>query len=124
MTPFVPRSFPPRHLKRRLFAKLLKEATEALKEFSACVAPPFLFPKQIFASLLTMEAMHLLDSQKLDISLKKVIQAPKNKSWVAPIWNYIEALGWASRDIDKRPFSKKQICKIHQIVKKASAPKL
>ncbi len=119
IVPFNPRSFPPRNLKGRSFAMLLKKAKEALREFHSTLAlsPPW---KQIFSSFLTIEAMDSLDSQKICAPFTDVIQGI-NQSQIAPINDYLEALEWASHGILKIPFSKKQICKIHKIVKRSSA---
>ena len=119
--PFVPHPFPPRHLKKRSFAHLLSIANDAMKQFGE-VLESTTCPKQIYSSLLAIEAIDSLESQEIRTTFKSFIQSQKEGKTL-PIYDYLKALEFAFRGIAKNPFSKGQICKIHNIVKKTSAPK-
>ncbi len=118
--PFVPHPFPPPHLKKRSFSHLLDIANDAIKQFGETLAS-ITSPKQIFSPLLAIEAIDSLESQEIEITFKNFIQSPKENK-ILPIYDYLEALDFACSDRAKNPFSKGQICKIHNRIKKNSAP--
>lgn len=104
ITPFNPRAFPPRNLKKKSFSLLLQKTNNALKNFDT--------PSEILPPLLKTEAINSLESQKAH-----------TKQIPLQIQNYLEAIDFASKEAIKAPFSKKMICKIHKILKKNTAPK-
>ncbi len=104
ITPFHPRAFPPRNLKKESFSVLLQKANKAIKKCN--------LTSKIPSSLLKSEAFHSLESQKTDVK------------WIPlQTQNYLEAFQYASKEIIESPLSKKMICKIHKILKKNTAPK-
>jgi Fic family protein len=103
ITPFKPRSFPPRNLKKRSFAPLLQKANAALTELGTSLKTIRIPP-----SLLKQEAIDSIESQK------------KGSPGIH-VQDYLAALHFASKEIIKAPFSKKMLCEIHQILKKTPA---
>jgi Fic family protein len=120
VNPFVPHPFPPRHLKKHSFAHLLDPANEAMKQFGKTLRS-VTCPQQIYSSLLTIEAIDSLESQEIEMTFKKFIQSDK-ESKTLPIYDYLEALDFACGDSIHTPFSRGQICRIHNRIKKNSAP--
>lgn len=122
IVPFIPSTFPPSNLKKKSFSKDLKEARKAFKDFKKSLV---LFSKseQLLALLVKREAIASLDSQKISISLKEFIQANKKDPRAAPLFDYVEAFYWSCSHLCKTPYSKKQICKLHRIIKRSSTSK-
>jgi Fic family protein len=112
--PFNPRAFPPRRLRKKSIKPLLEKADDALKQFALTLSP---ISTPLLACLLKIEAIDSLDSQKIGVSFKEVLQKMHS-----PIYDYLEALHWASRKIKRSRFSKSLICNIHDILKRSSSP--
>jgi Fic family protein len=119
--PFHPRPFPPRNVKKRAFLPLLKKAHRALQDYRNLLETTPC-PTKLLSHLVTLEGIESLDSQNIHVPIAKFLTSTEKR--LAPIHDYLEALSWASRDIAKHPFSKKQICRIHKIAKRATAPKM
>ncbi len=122
IVPFTPRRFPPRHLTRKHFLPLLKKAEDALTKCSESIQR-FSIPQKVCHALHQVEAINSLESPTSSISIKAFLQAPKRQQKTEPIYDYLKALKMASTNLIDATFSKKQICKIHSIVKKSSSPK-
>jgi Fic family protein len=119
VSPFCPRPFPPKNLSRKSFDPLLQKANGALREFCAALnqVPPLI---KAFPPLLKIEALY---SQRIGVSLKEFLLSSKKKRVFVQIRDYVEAFNWACPEIAQKPFSKKQICQIHKMIKRASAQK-
>lgn len=123
--PFSPRSFPPRHLRRKAFSGILLKANRALKEYNQALSN-IPFPFSLLSTLIILEAMDSLDSQKINASLKDLLRekiAPsKKEDKLVPIIHYAQTLSWASKNISKIPISNKLICSLHKKIKDGTAP--
>jgi Fic family protein len=95
--PFAPKTFPPRRLNKKSFLPFLQRAKSALQK---CAAQH----KQIPHSFLFEEASDSIESSK-------------NK---ASINNYLKTLKKIARTKKGTPFTKKQICHLHKMVKQNS----
>lgn len=118
--PYKPRAFPPKHLKRKTIAKLLRDSKKALLELADVLQ--YASKDHLFC-LLKTEALHSLDSQKLGVTLKQFLQDKTNAPRIAQMNDYLRALEWAAKHCAKKPFSKQMLCKIHKHLKQSSSIK-
>ena len=94
ITPFVPKAFPPRRLNKKSFLPFLEKAKSALQTCSVQ-------HKQIPHSLLLQEATDSVASSKNHVGID----------------NYLKALEQILHTKRGTPFTKKQICHLHKMVK-------
>lgn len=119
-TPYRPRSFPPRNLNKKRFAKLLQQANCLAKEYhDFLLRSPS--PQRLFFQIINLESVASIQSQKVKTTFEEFLRflqtgSAKN-SKMNLVRNYKESLEWACKNIQKVPISKKLICTIHKKAK-------
>lgn len=122
ITPYLPQPFPPRSVKLKTYAPLLEKANHSLETYRTILETSPL-SEQLFAHFYTLEAMDSLESQHLSLTLAKFLTDKNNDPSAAQIRDYLRALKRASLSKAGSPFSRKEICLLHKIVKRSTAPK-
>lgn len=126
IVPFSPRRFPPRKIRRKAFSSYLLKAHAALDEFNAAFER-LPFSHSVLSSLLALESIDSLDSQKIKASLKDVLRARalprKEDVKLNPIIHHFQALAWSMKKSAKSPFTNALICSLHKKIKRGSAHK-
>ena len=107
MESYRPHAFPPRGLKKKAYAVLLKTAQRELSLYNDALLT---LPKEMHSILLLAEAIASLNSQKLDNKLSR------------QVFQYVHAVEWASKKMKREPLSKKLVCTLHRKIKQGMTP--
>jgi Fic family protein len=123
-TPFEPEKLPRKKLKKSIFNKELVKAKLSIYHFQKLL-DSIPKSKKLFSSLLAVEALAALESQKIDLSLEdffilNLTQSHLNKKLLQPIYYYL-AFKNAFKSIKTDNLTKKNLCSIHKMVKKGSS---
>jgi Fic family protein len=121
ITPFPPRSFPPKGL-QHLFCKELTKTHQALKEYNLTLST-ICFPPAYLTHLMRLEAIASLESQKIKVSFKELLTPHCLPKTAAPVIHYFQALKLISGPLAKSPISKQMLSILHKKIKYGTVSK-
>lgn len=125
LEPYAPQRLPLRKLECARFKRIHLHATKTVNTFRKLLdgIPQ---PERLLSSLLAIEALAALESQKITLSLEDFFilcetHSHKKKDLFQPYY-YFCALKRAIRDIRSQCINKEILCSIHQMIKKGAPP--
>jgi len=126
----IPNELPLSALKWESFADLLGRAHAVLSRYDAVISS-IKNPKAVFSLFTTLEILSSLQSQKVHLTLKELLEVQagsvdpfkKHSKEIKKVMNYRLALAEAAKNINARGISFSLLCKIHGIIKQDAKEK-